>query len=94
MFIELLGNDSQLLTNEPIKSHDLFNKLTSQINDNDLKFVDEELYYLKLLRDIRDNDKELFDIIENIPKKARVGRKSNKTSLISLLKINETYNVI
>lgn len=89
MFIELLGNDSQLLTDEPIKSHDLFNKLTSDIDDEVLEYVDEELFYLKLIRDIRDNDHELFNIIENIPKKARVCRKSENTALISLMRLND-----
>lgn len=85
MFIELLGNDSQLLTDEPIQSYDLFNQLTSNFMDEE-ELVDDELKYLRLIRDIRDNDPELFKKIEEIPKKARVGRKSNNTSLISLLK--------
>ena len=42
MFIELLGNDSQLLTDEPIQSYDLFNKLTSDILD------EEELVMMNL----------------------------------------------
>ena len=85
MFIELLGNDSQLLTDEPIQSFDLFNKLNSDILDEE-EFVDDELKYLHLLREIRDNDKELFKKIEEIPKKARVTRKSDKNYLITLLK--------
>ena len=85
MFIELLGNDSPLLTNEPIISYDLFNKLTSDALDED-EFEDDELKYLHLMRDIRDNDKELFKKIEEIPKKARVARKYNENSLITLLK--------
>lgn len=93
MFIELLGNDSQLLTDEPIKSHDLFNKLTSDIDNEIIESVDEELYYLKLIRDIRDKDPKLFDIIENIPKKARIGRKSDNTALISLMQSNNYKKV-
>lgn len=85
MFIELLGNDSQLLTDEPIQSFDLFNKLNSDDIGED-EFVDDELYYLHLMRDIRDNNKELFKKIDGIPKKARVGRKSENNYLISLLK--------
>ena len=92
MFIELLGNDSQLLTDEPIQSFDLFNKLNSDILDEE-DFVDDELYYLHLLRDIRDNDKELFKKIEEIPKKARVARKSNENYLITLLRTGKFKKV-
>ena len=38
MFIELLGNDSQLLTDEPIRSFDLFNKLNSDVLDEEPAF--------------------------------------------------------
>lgn len=92
MFIELLGNDSQLLTDEPIQSYDLFNQLTSDFMDEE-ELVDDELKYLRLIRDIRDKDFELFKKIEEIPKKARVGRKSNNTSLISLLKTGKFKKV-
>lgn len=92
MFIELLGNDSQLLTDEPIQSYDLFNQLTSDFGDEE-DFVDDELKYLRLLRDIRDNDFELFKKIEEIPKKARVARKSDDVSLISLLKAGKFKKV-
>lgn len=92
MFIELLGNDSQLLTDEPIQSYDLFNKLTSDFMDED-ELVDDELKYLRLLRDIRDNNFVLFKKIEEIPKKVRVARKSDNTSLISLLKTGKFKKV-
>ena len=93
MFIELLGNDSQLLTDEPIQSYDLFNKLNSNIMDEE-EIVDDELKYLKLLRDIRDNDFELFKKIEELPKKARVARKSYETpSLITLMKYGKFKKV-
>ena len=85
MFIELLGNDSQLLTEEPIKSYDdFFNILSSSIDDEEV--VDDELRYLREIRDIRDNNPELFKKIEELPIKARVGRKSNQKYLITLMK--------
>ena len=85
MFIELLGNDSQLLTEEPIKSYDdYFNIISSNIDDEEI--VDDELLYLRQIRDIRDNNPELFKRIEELPIKARVGRKSNQKSLITFLK--------
>ena len=92
MFIELLGNDSQLLTDEPIQSFDLFNKLNSDVLDEEEGF-DDELKYLHLIRDIRDNDKELFRKIEEIPKKARIARKADSTYLISLLKTGKFKKV-
>lgn len=92
MFIELLGNDSQLLTDEPIQSYDLFNKLTSDFM-NEEELIDDELKYLRLIRDIRDNNFELFKKIEKIPKKARVGRKTKNTSLISLLRTGKFKKV-
>lgn len=84
MFIELLGNDSQLLTEEPIVSFDdYFNKFSSS---DDEELVDDELRYLREIRDIRDNNPELFKRIEELPIKARVGRKSNQKSLITFMK--------
>ena len=92
MFIELLGNDSPLLTNEPIKSFDLFAKLTADALNED-ESDDDELKYLQLMRDIRDNDKELFKKIEEIPKKARVARASDNNYLITLLKTGKFKKV-
>lgn len=85
MFIELLGNDSQLLTEEPIKSYDdYFNIISSNIDDEEI--VDDELRYLREIRDIRDNNPDLFKRIEELPIKARVARKSNQKYLITLMK--------
>ena len=75
-FIEMLGNDAPLLTEEEIKSHDLFTKLTSKkmITGEDEE-DDLELKFLIMLRDIRDNDIELYQKIKRLPKKARTARK-------------------
>jgi superfamily II DNA/RNA helicase len=78
-FIEMLGNDAKLLTDgEEIKSFELFNKLTSKefiIGDDDGE--ESELKYLRVIEDIRDNDRDLFALIKNLPRKARVARKAN-----------------
>lgn len=76
-FIEMLGNDAKLLTDDEIKSHDLFNKLTNKktITGED-EAENPELKYLALLRSIRDNDPDLFKRVQNLPKKARVARRS------------------
>ncbi|MDP1551930.1 MAG: helicase-related protein [Methanobacteriaceae archaeon] len=74
-FIEMLGNDSKLLTDEEIKSHDLFVKLTSKstITGEDEE-EDTELKYLTFLRDIRDNNRNLFEKIKRLPKKSRTAK--------------------
>ncbi len=72
-FIEMLGNDARLLTEgEEIKSHDLFQRLTSKktITGEDEE-VESELKYLEIIRDIRDNNVDLFSKIKHLPKKAR-----------------------
>jgi len=78
-FIEMLGNDARLLTDEEIKSHDLFSRLNSKKSltgedDED----DLQLKYLTHLREIRDNDKDLFEKIKRLPKKARTARQYTK----------------
>ncbi len=77
-FIEMLGNDARLLTDEDIKSHELFAKLSSRglITGEDEE-EDPELKYLTLMREIRDNDPELFETIKRLPKKARTAKKYN-----------------
>ena len=79
-FIEMLGNDAKLLTDgEEIKSFELFNKLTSkEFILGDDEYEESELKYLKVIEDIRDNDKDLFEQIKNLPRKARVARKVAK----------------
>jgi len=75
-FIETLGADARLLTEgEEIKSHDLFTRLTSKktITGEDEE-EESELKYLQIIRNLRDNDPDLFEKIKRLPKKARTGR--------------------
>ncbi len=79
-FLTLLGGDSALLTEgEPIGSHELFNRLISK---KTLTGEDEnepsELKYLKLIKEIRDNDPELFERIKRLPRKARSAKIAEK----------------
>lgn len=79
-FIEMLGNDSKLLTDgEEIKSFELFNKLTSKefITGEDESF-DSELKYLQVITAVRDNNLDLFEIIKHLPKKIRTSRDADK----------------
>jgi len=92
-FINLLGTDSAILTEEPIKSYDLFRRLSGNLEDNEE--VDDYLYYLAFIRSIRDdeNQRELYNKIEKLPNKARVTRNGEK-SLISLIKSNKFKKII
>ncbi|MBI2251663.1 MAG: helicase [Armatimonadetes bacterium] len=76
-FISMLGTDAMLLTDgEPIESFELFTRLTSkQTITGEGEEEESELKYLEVIRDIRDNDLELFDKIKKIPKKARSAKK-------------------
>ena len=88
-FIEMLGNDARLLTNEEIKSHDLFMKLTSKklITGEDEE-DNPELKYLTFLRDLRDNQKEIYEKVKRLPKKARTARKydENHNSVLTFFR--------
>ena len=80
-FIEMLGNDARLLTEgEEIKSHDIFQRLTSKnvITGEDEESAEggeSELKYLEIIRNIRDKDVDLFSKIKHLPKKARSSKK-------------------
>lgn len=76
-FIEMLGSDTKLLTDiEEIKSHDLFSRLTSKETiTGEGEEHDSELKYLLIIRNIRDNNPDLFEKTKQLPKKARTARK-------------------
>lgn len=77
MFHDMLGEDSKFLTDdEEVSTHELFRRMTTIIDDEDEE-ISSELSYLKTIRDIRDNDKELFEKIKNYPKKIKIGRKKD-----------------
>ena len=78
-FIEMLGNDARLLTDEEIKSHELFMKLSSRgtITGEGDDEDDPELKYLTFMRELRDKEPETFDRIKRLPKKARTARTYN-----------------
>jgi len=76
-FIEMLGADAKLLTDgEPIKSHEIFNRLSSKkLLTGEDEEEESELKYLKIIREIRDNTPDLFARIKRLPKKARTAKK-------------------
>lgn len=81
-FLTLLGGDAELLTEgEPIGSHELFNRLISkQTLEGDNDDGESELKYLHTIRDIRENDPSLFEIIKHLPKKARTAKQREEYS--------------
>ncbi|MBA3784848.1 MAG: hypothetical protein H0X15_04805 [Acidobacteria bacterium] len=73
-FIEMLGTDARLLTeNEEIKSFNLFDRISSKetITGETEAEDDSELKYLNVIRNIQQNQKELFARIKKLPRKAR-----------------------
>ena len=80
-FHETLGEDAKYITDEehPV-AHELFGEtLYRKLNDKSVYEGEEEeesdLKYLKILRDIRDKDPDLFKKIKRLPRKARTARR-------------------
>ena len=81
-FHDTLGEDAQYLTQgEEFKSHELFSRINSKdFLEEEEESVTSELYYLKLIRDIRDNKIVLFEKAKRLPKKVRSCRKEKKVA--------------
>ena len=78
MFHETLGEDFKYLSeSEEVSPKSLFDTLNANLSGDDDE-INPELEYLKIIREIRDNDKILFDRIKRLPKKARAGKFSDK----------------
>ena len=85
MFHDILGEDSKFITeDEQITTHELFRKITNDITEEEDGIL-SELSYLKKIREIRDNDKELFNKVKNMPKKIKTARKQTECSENGLL---------
>ena len=77
-FHDTLGEDFKYLSDEEVvSSQKLFDDLTSNL-DQEEESTSPELAYLALIRQIRDNDKPLFEKIKRLPKKSKTGRNSDK----------------
>ena len=76
-FHDTLGEDYKYLSDEEVvSSQKLFEDLTSDF-DQEEESTSPELAYLAIIRQIRDNDKVLFERIKRLPKKSKTGRYSN-----------------
>lgn len=85
-FHDTVGEDFKYLSeDEEVSSHSLYQKLNSKESiEGEEESMKSELKYLKLIREIRDNDEELYLKIKKLPQKSRTGRmygglESNKT---------------
>ena len=78
-FLTLLGGDAELLTEgEPIGSHELFDRLTSKkAVEGEDDAAESELKFLKVIRDIREKEPDLFEKIKLLPRKARTAKQNN-----------------
>ncbi|MBT4135952.1 helicase [archaeon] len=86
-FIRLLGNDSKLLfEDEEILSHkEFFQRLQSSVQQEDSLTTMEDTERM-FIRNIRENNRELFKKIESLPGKIKLGRKKKNSELFSFFK--------
>ena len=79
-FLTLLGGDAAILTeDEPVSSHELFNRLISKETILGEEGVEEsELKYLNIIKDVRDKNPQLFEKIKHLPRKARSAKKDKE----------------
>jgi len=78
-FLTLLGGDAELLTEgEPVGSHELFDRLLSKKTlEGEDESNNNELKYLRVIRNIREKDPDLFEKIKLLPKKGRTAKLNN-----------------
>lgn len=77
-FHDALGEDYKYLSDEEVvSSQKLFEDLTSNL-DAEEESTSPELAYLAVIRQVRDNDKVLFERIKKLPKKSKTGRYSDR----------------
>ena len=94
-FHDCLGSDAKILTEtEEVQTFNLFgSNLYENLNkkefyDEDEDISNSELNFLKIIRDIRDNNKDLYQKIASMPKKSRSCKKFTtiNNSLISFFR--------
>ena len=79
-FHDTLGEDFKYLSEEEeVSSQKLFQDLNMDL-DIDEESANPELAYLAIIRQIRDNNIDLFEKIKKLPKKAKTGRNSEIVS--------------
>ena len=75
-FHDILGEDFKYLSeDEQVSSHKLYENLTGSLEGEE-ENVNPELEYLTLIRNIRDDNIELFEKIKKLPLKCKSGKNS------------------
>lgn len=76
-FHDTLGEDYKYLSDEEeVSPKKLFSELNKDLDDDE-ESTNPELKYLTIIRQIRDDDPQLFSKIKRLPKKAKAGKKSD-----------------
>lgn len=94
-FITLLGADSKLLTEgEEIEQYELFDKLNSKSSTEEEE-TESPLFYLKEIRDVKENDPSLFNRITALPLKAKSAKKASddKRGVLTYIKKGKTEKI-
>lgn len=75
-FHDTLGEDFKYLSeDEEVSSHKLYTQLNSKESlENEAGNEVSELKYLKIIRDVRDYNEDLYQKIKNLPQKSKSGR--------------------
>ncbi|MCD8294421.1 MAG: phospholipase D-like domain-containing protein [Clostridia bacterium] len=82
-FHDTLGEDIKYLSDdEQISPKKLFTELNKNL-DEDEDSTNPELAYLGIIRNVRDNDPDLFKQIKGLPKKAKAGKYSQSVEVPS-----------
>ncbi|WP_294703530.1 phospholipase D-like domain-containing protein [uncultured Fusobacterium sp.] len=97
-FHNTLGEEFKYLSDdEEIDSYGLYDKLMASLENEEETMGESELEYLSLIRNIRDEDEELYLKIKNLPKKSKSSREYRETfiepSTISFLKRGENKRI-
>ena len=94
MFHDILGEDAKYLSEgEEVGSQELFDTLNNKnAYTGEDEEGDSELKYLEMMRELRDNDPDLFEKIKKLPKKARSGRNTStveKEMLVTFFRLGK-----
>ena len=89
VFHDTLGEDFKYLSDdEEVTSQKLFSALNSNLDEEEESST-PELAYLAIIRQIRDNEPSLFNVIKHLPRKAKTGKISQQikeTSTITFIR--------
>ena len=74
-FHDTLGEDFKYLSDdEEVSAQKLFSDLSKGLDEDDEESTNPELAYLSVIRNIRDNDADLFNKVKKLPVKAKTAK--------------------